>query len=280
MGRVYWDTRRPGCARSLAVASGLVGGHCGCVSSVYEFPEYYDILFGWDRSAEAEFYEYALVQHGVPSGASIIEVAAGTAQIGIRLASKGWRVTALDCSEAMLAFASFGAERVGFALETLVADMADFRVDHSYRGALNPMSSFRLLQHDVQIVGHLDCLADALVGGSVYLIDTAFGTDGSGASDLDEWVMQRDGITVTATSRDVQVVDLPRGREVTLDWHDALRPYAPDDFARLVEAHGKFGILGCYPEAGADHDGVSHFGRALHRDLPKDGRAIVVLSRR
>lgn len=59
------------------------------MSSLYEFPQYYDILFGWDRDSEAQLYADALVEHGVQHGAPILEVAAGTAQIGVRLAHKG-----------------------------------------------------------------------------------------------------------------------------------------------------------------------------------------------
>ena len=63
------------------------------MATLYEFPEYYDILFGWDRDAEAQHYEHALVQHGVRQATPILEVAAGTAQISIRLARRGCQVT-------------------------------------------------------------------------------------------------------------------------------------------------------------------------------------------
>jgi ubiquinone/menaquinone biosynthesis C-methylase UbiE len=139
------------------------------VATVYDFPEYYDILFGWDRDDEAEQYERALIHHGVPRGAPLLEVAAGTAQIGIRLARHGWRVTALDLSAAMLGFASDQAQRSGTAIETMLADMTSFRVGQRYSAALNPMSSFRLLQHEDQVAAHLDCMADALLLGGVYL---------------------------------------------------------------------------------------------------------------
>ena len=35
------------------------------MSSVYDFPEYYDILFGWDRDHEARVYTDAFARHGV-----------------------------------------------------------------------------------------------------------------------------------------------------------------------------------------------------------------------
>jgi 2-polyprenyl-3-methyl-5-hydroxy-6-metoxy-1,4-benzoquinol methylase len=163
------------------------------VPALYEWPEYYDILFGWDRDAEAEHYENALLEHGVRRGTRVLEVAAGSAQIGIRLARTGWDVTALDVSTAMLEFASTRARRDGVALRTLAADMTSFRTDETFGGALNPMSSFRLLERDAAVTAHLACMADALAPGGVYLVDTAFGTDGTAESDLDEWVMSVTG---------------------------------------------------------------------------------------
>lgn len=52
-------------------------------------------------------------------------------------------------------------------LDTLVANMSAFRVEHTYDAAVNPMSSFRLLQRDAEVTSHLDCMADALTVGGV-----------------------------------------------------------------------------------------------------------------
>ena len=122
-------------------------------------------------------------------------------------------------------------------------------------------------------------MADALLPGGVYLIDAAFGTDGTADTDLDEWVMQRDGVTVIATPSHVNVVDAPRRLEMTLDWHESLRPYTPDDFARFVHRNGGFTLAGCYKAAGTGDDGISRFEEDIDGDLPPRGRAIVVLSR-
>jgi SAM-dependent methyltransferase len=248
------------------------------VTTLYECPEYYDILFGWDRDAEAQTYDRALAEHGIRRGGRLLEVAAGTAQVGVRLAHLGWCVTALDLSEAMLAFASTRAQHSGVRLITQAADMRSFGSIEKFHGALNPMSSFRMLQGDTEVADHLKCMADALMPGSVYLIDMAFGTDGTAESDLDEWVMNRDGITITATTSNVRVEDAPQGLNLMLDWHEALRPYTPESFAAAVERCDRLRLAGCYPEVEADAD-ISRFADVLDRTLPSAGRAIVVLSR-
>ena len=108
-----------------------------------------------------ETYDRALVDHGVGRGSRLLEVAAGTAQIGLGLAHARWRVTALDVSAAMVAFASTRGRRGGVHLATLAADMRSFAGDQELDAAINPMSSFRLLLSDAAVDDHLRCLADA-----------------------------------------------------------------------------------------------------------------------
>jgi hypothetical protein len=89
------------------------------------------------------------------------------------------------------------------------------------------------------VVAHLDCMHRALVSSGVYLVDMAFGTDGSPESDVDEW-------------------------------------NPPEQFESLIE-RTPFEILGCYEEFGQTGD-TSLFSDALSGRLPEAGRAIVVLS--
>jgi len=59
--------------------------------TIYDYPLYYDILFGWDRNAEANFYDTAFQHHGAPRGGNIIEIGCGTGQAAVRLAKHGCR---------------------------------------------------------------------------------------------------------------------------------------------------------------------------------------------
>ncbi len=83
--------------------------------TIYDYPVYYDILFGWDRSKEAGLYHAAFERSGVRAGARILEVACGTGQVARRLARRGWRVTGLDLKPGMLAFLHESAAREGLA---------------------------------------------------------------------------------------------------------------------------------------------------------------------
>ena len=56
------------------------------IDTIYDHPLYYDILFGWDRDAEAGFYTSLFATYGVVPGDRVLELACGTGQIARRLA--------------------------------------------------------------------------------------------------------------------------------------------------------------------------------------------------
>jgi len=82
--------------------------------TIYDHPLYYDILFGWDRSKEADIYHRMFERCGVNVGERLLEVACGSGQVAIRLAQQGWQVTGLDISPRMLAFLRGRAVAEGF----------------------------------------------------------------------------------------------------------------------------------------------------------------------
>jgi len=135
---------------------------------LYDHPLYYDILFGFDRDFEAGFYHRCLERCGVGRGERVLEVAAGTGQVALRLARLGWRVTALDVRAAMLSFLAERARAEGLEVDTLCADMASSFASHGpFAAAYNPMSSFRLLHGDGEVGAHLRAMAGALRLGGV-----------------------------------------------------------------------------------------------------------------
>jgi SAM-dependent methyltransferase len=247
--------------------------------SIYDYPRYYDVLFGWDRNAEASFYDATFRHHGAPSGGRVLEIASGTGQIALRLARRGWRITALDISSEMLAFLAQRAEEVGVPVTTLCSDMTSFSPPLRQHGAYNPLSSFRLLLDEDATRAHLICVATALEPAGVYILDTAFGTRGDPEEDLEEWTMKRDGITIQATPERIEVSDNDRALELSLDWHERMHPYTPASFEALVASTGVFSVEACYPESGQTEDGISLFGPRSVETLPAKGRVMVVLRR-
>lgn len=249
--------------------------------TIYDHPLYYDILFGWDRSREAEFYHEVLLRNGIAPGERILEVACGTGQVGLRLARRGWSVTGLDVRPEMIAFLSERAAAEGVRIDTLRADMTAFEVTSPFAAACNPMSSFRLLESDADVDAHLRCVAAALRPGAVYVLDLELSRslEEPAPTTNESWEMAREGITVRAENESVQVVD--GGAERVLAWGEEghLRAYTPASFGKRVAASGAFGIESWHPESrGAN--GVGEFRVDLESRSPGVGRGMAVLRRR
>jgi len=251
--------------------------------SIYDYPLYYDVLFGWDRAPEAAFYDAAFWHHGVPKGGRIVELGCGTGQIAVRLAKLGWHVTGLDKCPAMLEFLEDAANQAGVAVDTVCADMTGFTLAESCRGAYCPMSTFRLLPEDRIALAHLGAVADALTSDGVYILDMAFAdpTAPDAQPQFDQWRMRRGDITVSADGDRVSVQDGARGVAIVLDWGEqALREYTSAGFCALVEKSGVLSVVAWYPPAGESVDGATLFDVARSAAPPVVGRAMVVLKRR
>ena len=106
--------------------------------TIYDYPRYYDILFSWDRSLEAAFYERAFERYGVAPGERILEVACGPGRVACLLAQRGWNVSGLDLSAGMLAFLRERAAAAGVRVETICADMTTFARRSGVCGRLQP----------------------------------------------------------------------------------------------------------------------------------------------
>jgi SAM-dependent methyltransferase len=249
--------------------------------TIYDHPHYYDILFGFDRSKEAEFHHRTFTRCGVAAGEPVLEVAAGPARVARLLARRGWRVTALDYSADMLAFARAEAAREAIALDTLCADMTAFAVGRPFAAAYNPLSSFRLLHGDGQADAHLRCVAAALRPGGVYVLDLGFlAREDDDVVTTDEgWEMTRWCVTVRGENDGVIVIDAGVERRLAWGAEAHLRGYTARSFAARVAACPAFALESWHPEV-SRATGVSEFGVEPDGRGHVVGRAMVVLRRR
>jgi SAM-dependent methyltransferase len=246
--------------------------------TIYDHPLTYDILFGWDRDAEADFYAGILDRAGVKPGDRVLEVACGTGQIARRLARRKFALTGLDLSEPMLAFLREEAAREGLAIETLAGDMVGFQAAEPFAAAFNPMSSFRLLPEPGAAIAHLRHVAEALRPGGVYVLDLTFaeaGGDESPTTD-ESWEMRRGNVTVRASNEAIRVEDGDTRHELAWGLETHLLAYTVDDFEARVAASGAFTIATWHPEGPPADDGVSRFPIAPG-ERPRAGRSMVTL---
>ncbi len=253
-------------------------------NSIYDYPLYYDILFGWDRGEEAWFYHHIFRRHGLPDGGRVLEVGCGTGQVGLRLARLGWAVTGLDNRQPMLDFLARKAAEAELDIRTVCADMTDFVLDEPCHAAFNPLGSFHILPDDASASAHLRAMAANLLPDGVYLLDLDFKTaDGQAEEKGEAWTMRRGSIEITADAGVVRVDDGVSGERLTFEMGDnwGLRRHTAKAFVALVEGDGGFALESWHRETGRSEEGISLFDA----DRPEPpvamtGRGMVVLRRK
>jgi SAM-dependent methyltransferase len=250
--------------------------------TIYDHPLYYDILFGWDRTPEADFYEAAFRRYAIARSEHVVEVACGPGLVARRLAQRGWRLTGIDSRSEMVAFLREQSAREGVSVDAICADMVHFVSSRSFGAAYSPLSSFRLIQTAREVEAHLRAMADVLRPAGVYILDMDLlgGEKIETATTKEEWEMTRRGITVRATNTAILVND--HGIRHTIDWADGtghLLDYTAQALSDCVKASGCFSIEAWHPEDGRNAEGVSCFSVHEPAEEPVAGRAMVVLRR-
>lgn len=247
------------------------------MASIYEYPLYYDVLFGWDRDEEAGFYASAFTRHNLKPNARILEICSGTGQIGLRLARKGWQITGLDIRLEMLQFMQAAATDQDLSINILQGDMRNFS-SHLFDGVYCPANSFRLLEHYDEMTAHLQSVSANLREEGIYVLDMYFSSPQRAEADMASWTMKRDGIEVTSMGDRILVDDTPGKKKLTLDWGGTLRRYSFAEFMEIIGRSAGFNIASCHPIHRETRDGISIF----HIDdtsAEPDGRTIVILTR-
>lgn len=139
-------------------------------ASLYDFPKYYDLVYGSDWKAEYDFLLACFERHAVGKVKHVFEPACGTGRLLVKLAQAGFQVAGVDLNEAAVEFCNNRLERSNFPRSAFVGDMCDFTVSKPLDAAFNPINSFRHLRTQAQAQQHLNSVAKALRPGGIYVL--------------------------------------------------------------------------------------------------------------
>lgn len=225
----------------------------------YDFPQYYDIAFQSDTRRESDFIEAACKKYCPFRVRRLLEPACGSGRLVTELAERGYRVTAFDLNRRALDFLRRRLVRRGLRARTFVADMSDFRLARPVDAAYCPVNTFRHLLTEQSARAHLECMADHLRPGGIYVLGLHLLPLDADQESIERWTERRGQTQVTVTLRvlasdrrrrieDLRASVLVRrgGREIRFRHEFQFRMYTPQQFGRLLAAVPAWELCGVF----------------------------------
>jgi len=172
------------------------------------------------------------------------------------IARRGYEAVGLDTNPKMLQYLRQKASEEGLKVETIQADMKNFRIKGRCDFAFLLSGSLYVGSNN-EFLRHLRCVANALNRGGIYLLENVMGE--LKPYGREEWTMNRDSIEVKTifeatlidaieqTSQEkltLQVND--HGTRKDLIWCARMKDFAPQELKSLIELSGYFKFLGFF----------------------------------
>jgi len=228
-------------------------------ASLYDYPKYYDLLFGSDWKAEFDFLEDCFERHARRPVRRLFEPACGTGRLLFRLGKAGYEVAGSDLNPKAVEYCNARLRRHGLAPTVQVGDMADFRVKRKVDAALNTINSFRHLPSEAAAESHLRCVAAALARGGIYVLGLHLTPSGTVQCDEESWSARRGHLVVNSHMWSIELDRRCRMERVgmAVDVYTPLkqfrlleemnfRSYTAAQFARLLGGVGQLELAATY----------------------------------
>ncbi|TWT58201.1 hypothetical protein KOR42_15720 [Thalassoglobus neptunius] len=166
--------------------------------SLYDYPKYYDLLFGFDWKAECDFLESCFDRYAKCQVKRLFEPACGTGRLMIKLAQRGYEVAGNDLNPHAVEYCNDRLVRFGFPASAVVEDMSDFSVKRKFHAAFNMINSFRHLETERKATDHFQCVANALVKGGLYILGVHLIPAAGNRMEQESWVARRGNLQVNS----------------------------------------------------------------------------------
>jgi SAM-dependent methyltransferase len=254
---------------------------------IYENPLYYEIAFSFfDPKQQVDAFEGMIEKFSKIKVKRVLDVACGTSLQLRELARRGYDVVGLDLSPEMLAYLQEKAKEEGVRIETVQADMCDFRLGRNVDFAFVMMGSL-VVDSDEKLLSHLNSVACSLKKGGLYFIQNK-AVDWT-KNEEQSWTMEKDGITVKTTfgMRWKNLVDQIYTERIILEVNDHghvkelreeedLKFVFPQEFKTLVRVNGKLDFLGWWKGT----ESTWHLDKPLEKPENLDNINMVLLRRK
>ena len=230
-------------------------------SQIYNQAKYYEIAFSFiNPRKQADLFEKFSKKYGKIEMKAVLDVACGTALQLREMAKRGYKATGLDANSRMLDYLKEKALVDDLKIETIKADMNNFKLRQKVDFAYIMMGSIIYTKNNELFLSHLESVSDSLKSGSLYLIENlAMNWSDSKFLKPQSWTMRKDGIRVKTTykitlkdplrqivSQSIMLEIDDNGEKKKLIDETDLKVVFPEEFKLLIEKNGKFEFIGFF----------------------------------
>jgi SAM-dependent methyltransferase len=200
-------------------------------ANVYDYPGYYDLVYGSDWKAEFDFVLGSFGRYASRAVRRVFEPACGTGRLLFRLGKAGYDVSGLDLNASAVEYCNRRLVRHGLPATVWVGDMTDFRLRPQVDAAFNMINSFRHLTDATGARQHLESVARSLRVGGLYVLGLHLTPTRGVPAGSEYWSARRGHLGVN-TRLWTKERDLRRRRERCGVIYDV---YTPTRHVRLVD---------------------------------------------
>ncbi|MEU2688000.1 class I SAM-dependent methyltransferase [Streptomyces hygroscopicus] len=147
--------------------------HTGGFQDDEFWTEFYDFLFSEQRFAQAEQLLDTSPLLAFPRGARVLDLCCGPGVFTVPLARRGYEVTGVDRSPAMLDRARKLAAETGATVRYVRADVVEYTEPEAFDVVLNMFTSFGYFEDPADNVRVLHRMHAALAPGGTLVLDVA-----------------------------------------------------------------------------------------------------------
>jgi SAM-dependent methyltransferase len=225
--------------------------------SVYDWPLYYEIAFSYQQvKKQIDFFEEVAKRYDNAPAKRFLDICCGPSPQLRELARRGYEAVGLDVNPRMLEYLRLKAKEETLKVETVEGDMNDFRLERKCDFAFL-LSGSLYVDSNKQFLRHLDCVANALRSGGLYLLEN-FPLELL-KDHKEDWTMAMGRIKVKTTFETKVVDELEELYEdkLTLEVKDhgkrnvysttaRTKNIAPQELKTLLETNGRFRFIGWF----------------------------------
>ena len=226
------------------------------IKSWYDYPQLYELGFLKETPRESKFLEKVFKKYVPYPVNNVLELGCGSGRLVCEMATRGFSMTGLDLNATALEYCQKKLKKLGLKGETVVGDMTKFKFDQPFDAAVNAINTFRHLESEGAALAHLDCVAEHLKPGGVFVLSLHLLPIDGDLWGTERWAAKNEelsvyyALTVVETSMKTRLEKLrismlvkKKHESFRLSDHITLRIYTAPQLKSLIAKAKKFKLI-------------------------------------